>query len=90
MNEINISMFNYTMNDPNVCVLNETNRIIGLIPSVSLVVFVVGFLALLFHFIVLPRLSSQVQEACDHYIGVFGMCLVFLGTWLLGSGVLFS
>lgn len=67
------------------CRLSQAEMLQGIerLPSSSYYIILFGLLCLLFYFLVQPYLSSKINESLYNRIGILGMCLVFLGLWVL-------
>ena len=84
-NTLNLTVFNFTKNFTNTCVLNQAALVESTtkIPKTGYYILVFGLLALVFYFIIQPRLKQSFQENMGNGIGYLGMCLVFLACWVL-------
>lgn len=85
MNEtylINWSLINSPIDKCNINqaqMLSEVQRL----PSSAYYILLGGLVALLFYFFIQPYLNQKINDALERNIGVLGVCLVFLASWVL-------
>lgn len=67
------------------CRLNQAEMLLGVqrLPTSAYYVLIGGLLCLLFYFFVQPYLNQKINDAVQRYIGLLGVCLVFLASWVL-------
>jgi len=65
------------------CTLNQADLLaeVQRIPKSSYYILVFGLAALLFYFFIQPYLSKKINEGLLNYVGLLGVCLVFLSAW---------